>query len=100
MSALDDPFGFDKKKKRKQFSKTQKERIARGQKWKCGRCQQKIEPLSYDIHHRDGDALNDSFSNLVALCVKCHREVTQKQNKYKAKKKKNQSDLGDLNLRI
>ena len=71
---------------RKKLSKAQKERIAKGQDWKCGRCQGKIEPLSYDIHHKDEDATNNDIANLTALCVKCHRLVTQKENREKDKK--------------
>ena len=79
---LDDPLDLAKKK-RKPLRKVQKERIARGQNWKCGRCQNKIEPLSFDIHHKDGNAGNNDIANLEALCVKCHRVVTQKENKKK-----------------
>ena len=68
---------------RKKLSKAQKERIARGQDWKCGRCQGKIEPLSYDIHHKDEDATNNDIANLTAWCVLCHRKVTQKENREK-----------------
>ena len=93
MNSLDDPFGLGNKNKRKKLSKSQKERIARGQEWKCERCKKKIEKLSFDIHHRDGNSSNNSIGNLVALCVKCHRLVTQKQNKEKDKKKK-QNDYG------
>ena len=87
MSAIDDPLGFGKKDKRKKLSKSQKERLAKGQDWKCGRCQNEIEPLSYDIHHRNGDSSDNSIGNLVAFCVKCHRLVTKKQNKEDAIKK-------------
>jgi len=82
MSAIDDSLGDDEKK-RKKLSKVQKERIAKGQDWKCGRCQVKIEPLSYDIHHKDTNSRNNDIANLTALCVKCHREVTQKENREK-----------------
>jgi len=92
LSAFDDPLGFDKKKKRT-LSKAQKERIAKGQDWICGKCKEKIEPFSYDIHHRDGKSSNNSIGNLVALCVKCHRKVTQKQNKEKDRKKKDSFDI-------
>ncbi len=77
---------------RKELSKNQKERIARGQKWLCGRCQEKIEPLGFDIHHKNGDATNNDIANLEAQCVRCHRIVTQKQNKEKSKQQKNVLD--------
>jgi len=92
---LDDPLGFDEKKKRKPLKKNQKEKIARGQNWICERCQKKIEPLTFDIHHRDGISSNNTVGNLVALCVKCHREVTQKQNKANNPKKKRKNVLDD-----
>jgi len=86
-------FFEEEKKKRKALSKNQKERIARGQDWKCGRCQEKIEPLGFDIHHRDKDSSNNDIANLVAYCVKCHRIVTQKQNKENSKKQDKYSGL-------
>jgi len=57
------------------------DRIKRGQGWKCGnrKCThgQGEQPASIksggQIHHRDGDKTNDNYSNLVALCAKCHR---------------------------
>jgi hypothetical protein len=38
---------------------------------KCQHCYNGTE-RSLDIHHIDGDKLNNSFSNLVALCRSCH----------------------------
>ena len=71
------------KKKRKKLSKPQKLKIAKGQDWICDKCKKKFEPFTFDIHHRDGISSNNSIGNLTALCVKCHREETQKQNRKK-----------------
>ena len=92
MGILDDPLCSNKKNKRKKISKAQKQKIAKGQDWICDKCKKKFEPLAFDIHHRDGKSWNNSIGNLTALCVKCHREVTQKQNKAKDSKKKNVLD--------
>jgi len=92
LGVLDDPLGSNKKNKRKKVSKAQKQKIAKGQDWICDKCKKKFEPLGFDVHHRDGNASNNSIGNLAALCVKCHREVTQKQNKAKDTKKKNVLD--------
>jgi len=72
---------------RKKLRKPQKERIARGQKWICGRCQEKIDPMGFDIHHKNKDPSDNDISNLEALCVPCHRKVTQKENREKDTKK-------------
>ena len=72
---------------RKNLSKKQKERIAKGQDWKCGRCQKQIEPFGFDIHHKDRDPSNNDVANLTALCTLCHRKVTQKENRKKDTKK-------------
>ncbi|MCA2003261.1 MAG: HNH endonuclease [Candidatus Nitrosotenuis sp.] len=93
MSATDNPLGFDKKNKRKKLSKAQKQKIAKGQDWICDKCKKKIEPFTFDIHHRDGSSSNNSIGNLAALCVKCHREVTQKQNREKDTKKNDPFDM-------
>ena len=72
---------------RKKLRKPQKERIARGQKWICGRCQEKIDSMGFDIHHKNRDSSDNDISNLEALCVPCHRKVTQKENREKDTKK-------------
>ena len=49
---------------RKKLRKPQKERIARGQKWICGRCQEKIDSMGFDIHHKNRDSSDNDISNL------------------------------------
>ena len=68
---------------RKKVSKAQKQKIAKGQDWICDKCKKKFEPFAFDIHHRDNDPSNNSIGNLAALCVKCHRLITQKENRRK-----------------
>lgn len=84
---------FGTKKKKRTLSKAQKQKVAKGQDWICGKCKGKIEPFSFDVHHRDGISSNNSIGNLVALCVKCHRIETQKHNKEKDRKKKDSLDM-------
>lgn len=39
----------------------------------CPDCGRGIERVSeFDVHHKDGDPLNNSRENLVALCHRCH----------------------------
>jgi len=68
---------------RKKLRKPQKQRIARGQNWICGRCHEKMDQMGFDIHHKDRDPSNNDIANLEALCVSCHRKVTQKENREK-----------------
>ena len=72
---------------RKKLRRPQKLRIARGQNWICGRCQEKMDEMGFDIHHKDKDTSNNDIANLEALCVPCHRKVTQKENIEKNTKK-------------
>jgi len=72
---------------RKKLRRPQKLRIARGQNWICGRCQEKMDEMGFDIHHKDKDPSNNDIANLEAFCVPCHRKVTQKENAEKDTKK-------------
>lgn len=46
-------------------------------KWTCQGCgeQRKRWGIHLHVHHKDGNKLNNSLSNLVSLCAQCHREV-------------------------
>lgn len=65
---------------RKKLRRPQKLRIARGQLMICGRCQDKMDEMGFDVHHKNHDPLDNDIANLEALCVPCHRKVTQKEN--------------------
>jgi len=65
---------------RKKLRRPQKLRIAKGQDWKCGRCQGKMDEMGFDVHHKNHDPLDNDIANLSAYCVPCHRKVTQKEN--------------------
>ncbi len=73
---------------RKKLSRPQKLKIGRGQNWICGRCHEKMDEMGFDIHHKNTDPSNNDIANLEALCVPCHRKVTQKENREKDTKKK------------
>jgi len=38
----------------------------------CQECGKRASEL---VHHRDGDASNNSASNLIALCSRCHAKI-------------------------
>lgn len=38
----------------------------------CGRGLDEIRSDTFEVHHKDGDAYNNSMENLVALCRPCH----------------------------
>ena len=43
----------------------------------CARCGfVGVSSVQFDIHHRDGDGLNDNPENLQTLCANCHRLAT------------------------
>lgn len=68
-------------KKRKPLKKTIRIKMARGQKWLCGKCHEHMEEDDFDIHHKDGNPSNDNIRNLVAMHIKCHRKESRKQGK-------------------
>lgn len=76
-------------KKRRSLKKTIRIKIARGQKWLCGKCHERMEKDDFDIHHKDGDHSNDNVRNLVAMHVKCHRKESRKQGKTRNEKPTN-----------
>lgn len=50
-------------------------RIKEIREWKCERCgltEWMGEPLSLEIHHKDGNNYNNELDNLQILCPNCH----------------------------
>ena len=41
-------------------------------------CQQCVELVASDVHHLDGDHSNNTPSNLVPWCKRCHNEYMAK----------------------
>lgn len=43
----------------------------------CRLCREEESNLSrkLDIHHRDGDKMNNKMTNLISLCQSCHQKV-------------------------
>ena len=46
--------------------------------WKCTSCAAPRKDNVLDIHHIDGDKLNNSMDNLISLCKSCHGKVQKK----------------------
>lgn len=57
-----------------ELTKELKDRVKRGQHWKCKKCGKSIKSGG-QIHHKDGNHSNNDIRNLVALCTKCHRQT-------------------------
>lgn len=57
--------------------------------YKCEICGEAAEK----IHHKDNSKVDHSLDNLQALCCKCHREITYKNNK-----DKNRLDVNKIEL--
>ncbi len=57
--------------------------------YKCEICGEAAE----EIHHKDNSKVDHSLDNLQALCCKCHREITYKNNK-----DKNRLDVNKIEL--
>lgn len=85
---LDPILSGEKRKRRKPLNKSTRIRIARGQRWKCGKCGTDISDIMFDIDHKNSNPDDNNISNLWALCLKCHRKKTIKKSKIDSKKKR------------
>lgn len=43
-----------------------------------GICQNCFDHECMELHHKDGDRSNDTFSNLMAVCANCHKQLDSK----------------------
>ncbi|MHA1679757.1 MAG: HNH endonuclease [Promethearchaeota archaeon] len=73
---------------RSALTKRDKEIIAAKQKWRCGVCKELFDESGrYEVDH--GVALSlggrNNESNLWALCITCHKEITEKEMSYPLK---------------
>jgi hypothetical protein len=44
----------------------------------CGRSN-----IRFDVHHKDGNRLNNTWDNLIIVCGSCHRRIHKASEKYK-----------------
>jgi len=63
-----------KPKKRKEFSKSTREKTLRIQKNRCILCHEILEYPQFD--HINGDSTNNDYFNCQALCPNCHTKKT------------------------
>ena len=62
------------------LTKVLKDKVKRGQGWKCAKCGKSIKSGG-QIHHKDRDHDNIEITNLVAYCKEHHQEITKRQLK-------------------
>ena len=69
------------------LTKEQRQKVMRAAGWKCQRkgCGKRINSLTGEIHHRDGNPDNNKISNLWAVCKPCHKELSKAQMKRRAR---------------
>jgi len=63
---------------------------------KCGRTRDVKKNVKLTVHHIDGNCKNNTESNLICLCSKCHLEaqqILQAQYEYKQKEERGQTSL-------
>ncbi len=94
MTGFFDGFTEKLRPKRKNVGKSNREKIARGQRELCNHCSKPIGRggIHYDVDHRDGDPSNNSIGNLQALCLDCHRNKTKRQTKIRVRKQREKND--------
>ncbi len=63
---------------KRKLTKAQKVKVAAAQQWRCMRCNDLLNEM-FEVDHVEQHCLtsDDSFRNLQALCVRCHRRKTQ-----------------------
>ena len=69
------------------LTKEQRQKVMRAIGWKCQRkgCGKRINSLTGEIHHRDGNPDNNNISNLRAVCIPCHKQLSEAQRKRRAR---------------
>jgi hypothetical protein len=67
-----------KKKTRRYISDLIKVKIIKKQQFKCNKCGKQVFGFTLQLHHKDGNPMNDSLDNLEAVCVKCHSDLHHK----------------------
>lgn len=62
------------------WTKTLKRSIRERDKYTCKVCGKQQEDRALDVHHIDYDKKNCNPTNLVALCVSCHRKTNYRRD--------------------
>lgn len=58
----------------------------------CGLAEWNQQPITLEVHHIDGDHLNNSLENLILLCPNCHSQTSN----YKIRNKRKEIDDEEL----
>jgi len=61
-------------KKRKGFNQTALLKRLVAVKPVCKKCKRTAHQVQLDLHHKDGDPLNDDWTNIVIYCRACHND--------------------------
>ena len=67
--------------KRKDFNQTAILKFLAVNKPVCKKCGKDAHQTELDLHHKDGDPLNDDWTNIVIYCKKCHTMVEGRDKK-------------------
>ena len=65
-------------KKRKRFSQTDLLKRLVDVKPVCKKCGKSARQIQLDLHHKDGNPLNDDWRNIVIYCRACHNDIDGK----------------------
>lgn len=68
----------DEKKRRKPITKQIKIRLVEQRGGMCESCK---EEIFHQVHHIDGDAENNQESNLMLVCIDCHKELEKNKHR-------------------
>lgn len=58
----------------------------------CGLAEWNQQPIALEVHHIDGDHLNNNLENLILLCPNCHSQTSN----YRIRNKRKEVDNEEL----
>lgn len=77
-----------------------RERIKEHKCERCGIKEWKNQPLSMELHHKDGDRCNHLLENLLLLCPNCHSQTETFRAKNKKKLSAQRETFGAEPLKV
>lgn len=88
---------FEKPKRKRTLTQTDKKSIAHKQDWKCKKCGKSL-PVGYHVDHIKEFSAggSDNPSNLQALCPNCHAEKTENDRRRKRARQRERTEFDDF----